>query len=130
MNKFLGIFAGLAVLASVSMADFTPSSKEDAVLVNDAQSVTNGQAVTINAGMTVLTGINGVDAGTNTITLVAPGKAGLVAFVGFAGTSNNVAIADSGTVALSAAFEGNANDVLTLISISTSVWAEVSKSAN
>lgn len=129
MNKLIALVIGLA-LVGVALADFTPASKEDAVKANTAQSVTNGQAVTIGAGLTVLTGIGGPLNGTNTITLVAPGKVGVVAYVAIAGTSNLVAIADSGTAALSAAFEGNASDVLTLIANGTGTWAEVSKSAN
>jgi len=131
MKKMVSGFMCLAALCGfVLAADYTPASKQDALNVATAQSVTNGQAVTISAGLNVLTGIaNAVD-GTNTVTLAAPDRAGILAVIAVGSSTNLIGIADSGTAALSAAFIGDANDTLTLISVSTSTWAKVTGSAN
>jgi len=130
MKKMVSGFMCLAALCGFVLADYTPASKQDALNVATAQSVTNGQAVTISAGLNVLTGIaNAVD-GTNTVTLAAPDRAGILAVIAVGSSTNLIGIADSGTAALSAAFIGDANDTLTLISVSTSTWAKVTGSAN
>lgn len=131
MKKFFVVLAVSAVaMCGVAKADITPASKEGAVKVQTAQVVTNGQTVVIGSGLNVLTGVGSANGSTNTITLVAPSKAGLMAIVAIGSGTNLVAVADSGTAALSAAFVGDTSATLQLISTSTSTWAQVSKSNN
>jgi len=96
-----------------------------------ALSVTNGQPVTVAAGVYVISGINGALNSTNTITLVAPTAAGQkVTFLGAADLTNAIAIADSGTVAAAGAIAIQANDTAVLQANGTATWCEVSNSDN
>lgn len=129
--KHIAAILALASIAGIALAaDLTPASKET-LLVQTAQAVTNGQAVTIGSGLTVLTTAGSADTYTNTITLAAPLQAGKFAILKVAASQSNlVGIADSGTVVLSAAAALGSDDTLTLVSVSTGVWAQVSTSAN
>lgn len=95
------------------------------------QNVTNGQPVTLSGSLNVLTGINGTNGATDTITLADPGTAGKLAVIVVGAASTNfVGLADSGNVRLAGAWTGGSNDVLTLRSTATNYWAEVSRSDN
>ena len=64
------IFAGMLLLAGIGIAiaqDYTPVSSSGAA--QTAQTVTNGQAVTMTAGINVLTSAGLADTYTNTITI-------------------------------------------------------------
>jgi|TARA_Y100000034_G_scaffold129586_1_gene186332 hypothetical protein len=96
-----------------------------------ALSVTNGQAVTVAAGVYVVSGIGGADNTTNTITLVAPTVAGQkVTLLVATASTNLVAIADSGTVAASGGIELDGNDTAALQAVDTSTWCLLSESDN
>lgn len=97
-----------------------------------AQSATNGQAVTLSTGQVVFSGIGGAAESTNTITIAYNASATvprLVHLVVSSASTNLIAIADSGSVALSAAWLGDDNDTLTLMSVGTN-WVEVARSNN
>jgi hypothetical protein len=65
--------------------------------VQSSVNVTNGQAVTLSAGVNLLFSRNGANNATNTITLVAPMTVGNVYYVVNTGTSNALLLAESGT---------------------------------
>ena len=96
-----------------------------------ALSVTNAQAVTVAAGVYVVSGIGGANNTTNTITLAAPTVAGQkVTLLAATATSNLIAIADSGTVAASGGIELDGNDTAVLQAVDTSTWCLLSESNN
>lgn len=97
----------------------------------ESQSVTNGQL------LVTLTGLRNTlspgPVGTNTVTLAPPGSAGIGRFVIIevpSSVTNLLAIADSGTVALSGAFSGGPGDTLALLGTSTGTWTQVATSNN
>jgi hypothetical protein len=65
--------------------------------VQVSANVTNGQVVTLAAGVNQLASVGGADNATNTITLVAPMTVGNVYYVVNTGTSNALLLAESGT---------------------------------
>ena len=94
-----------------------------------SQTVTNGQVVTLSAGRNVITPSGLASGLTNTVTL-ANATDGYNYDILIASDATNVlGIADSGNVGLSAAFNGNANDVLLLNGYDTN-FVETSRSAN
>ena len=96
-----------------------------------ALSVTNGQAITVTAGVYIVSGIGGANDTTNTVTLVAPTVAGQkVTFIAATATSNLIAIADSTTVAASGAILLDGNDTAVLQAVDTSTWCLLSESDN
>ncbi|MCP4528942.1 MAG: hypothetical protein GY833_23985 [Aestuariibacter sp.] len=96
-----------------------------------ALSVTNGQAVTVSAGVYILSGIGGANDSTNTITLVAPTAAGQKVTLLMATASTNlVTIADGTTVAASGVILMDFNDNAVLQAVDTSTWLLVSESDN
>ena len=103
-----------------------------ALLESTTASVTNAQPVTLTK-TTVLTGIGGANDSTNTITLAAVSASlvgGVVVLVVDTDSTNLIAIADSGTANLSAAWEGDAEDTLSLYVLSTNEFVETSRSNN
>ena len=100
-------------------------------LAATALNVTNGQAITVAAGTYVLSGTGGANNTTNTITLVAPAAAGqVVTLIMATASSNLVAIADSGTVAATAALELDGNDTAVFQAVDTSTWCQIGTSDN
>jgi hypothetical protein len=92
---------------------------------------TNSQAITVAAGVYVVSGTGGANDTTNTVTLVAPTVAGQEVTIMVATASTNlITIADSGTVAASGAILLDFNDVAVLRAIDTSTWVLVSESNN
>jgi hypothetical protein len=92
---------------------------------------TNSQAITVSAGVYVISGTGGANDTTNTVTLVAPTVAGQEVTIMVATASTNlITIADSGTVAASGAILLDFNDVAVLRAIDTSTWVLVSESNN
>jgi len=107
--------------AVVGTAEFTSTALD----------VTNGQAVAISSGSYVLTGIDGANNTTNTITIDAPSAAGQLLFLTVASSSTNlVTIADSSPVAASGAILLDGNDSALLIGVDASTWSLVSESDN
>jgi len=104
---------------------------EEVNIVGTALSVTNLQPVTVAQGCYVLSGTGSANNGTNTITLAAPNAAGdLVYLLVATASSNLIAIADSGTVALSAALELDGDDTAVLMAVDGSTWGLLSTSDN
>ena len=153
MNKVYNIAIALLLIAGVSLASFTDVSgyknKTDMQRLTadldtnfakiesgvgggaTALSVTNGQAVTVSAGVYIISGIGGANDTTNTVTLAAPTAAGQkVTFIAATATSNLITIADSGTVAASGAILLDGNDTAVLQAVDTSTWCLISESDN
>ena len=96
-----------------------------------ALALTNGQAVTVADSFYVATPAGGTNGATATITLANPTTAGdVVTFVVASAATNKLGLADSGNLKLSAAFAGDADDSITLIAPTTSIWVEMSRSSN
>lgn len=96
-----------------------------------ALTVTNAQPITITDSSYILNVSGSANNYTNTPVIANPTTAGdIVILHVLAASSNLLAIADSGNMLLSAAWEGGDNDVLVLQAITTSLWAEISRSAN
>jgi hypothetical protein len=96
-----------------------------------ALSVTNGQPITVSAGVYIVSGIGQANDSTNTVTLVAPTAAGQkVTIIMATATTNLVTIADSTTVAASGAILLDANDTAVLQAVDTSTWCLISESNN
>lgn len=124
-------------LVSPSMT--TPVSADAIFLYNTyytpgARSLTNGATLdltTSTSAYMVLNGIGSADAGTNTVTVSQPIAAGQhVTLIIKNNTTNLIAIADAAPVALSAAWEGTADDVLELFARTATNWVEIGRSAN
>lgn len=97
----------------------------------ESQSVTNGQLLVTLTGLR--NKLSPGPVGTNTVTLAPPGSAGigrLVIIEVAPDVTNLLAIADSGTVALSSAFSGGPGDTLLLLGTSTGTWTQVATSNN
>jgi len=104
---------------------------EEINIVGTALDVTNTQSVTVVQGCYVLSGIGQANNYTNTITLAAPNAAGdLVYLLVATASSNLIAIADSGTVAASAALELDGNDTAVFMAVDGSTWTLLSTSDN
>ena len=151
--KKLGLTIAIVLVAGIALAEFadvsTYQNKSDlqrlskAVAANftavengtgagaTALSVTNGQAVTVSAGVYILSGIGGANDTTNTVTLVAPTAAGQkVTLIVATASSNLVTIADGTTVAASSAILLDGNDTAVLQAVDTSTWCLLSESDN
>jgi hypothetical protein len=89
--------------------------KDTPVSVNSQVSVTNGSAVTLRPGVNQLFATGSPNNGTNTITLAVPVTVGTVYYIVNVGTSNKIAIAESGTW-LSDALEINVDTGYTVVS--------------
>lgn len=138
------VMLGLAVISLVAVltvptgqalaaaGDVTPANASYLVLPETAQTVTNGQAVTITGSNYDLTAVGSGDGFTNTITLAnaTAAHAGLLVVLKVnAASSNLVGIADSAPMKLTAAWVGNDDDSLMLISDGTN-WCELGRNAN
>jgi hypothetical protein len=87
-----------------------------------AQSATNNQAITLSTGQVVINGIGGANDSTNTITIAYEASSTvprIVRLVVNSASTNLITLADSGSVALSAAWIADNNDTLTLMSVGT-----------
>jgi len=94
-----------------------------------SQTITNGQAITLSDGWNIITPSGMANAQTNIVT-IANAVAGYDYKVVVASAASNLlGFADSGNLRLSAAFNGDANDVLLLWGYSTN-FVETSRSAN
>lgn len=94
-----------------------------------AVSLTNGATLTPVYGTYIVSGIGGEDDTTNTVTLANAVDGQSLTLIVSATSSNLITIADSGNAALSSAWLGDNNDVITLRGVSTN-WVEVSASDN
>ena len=153
MKKALGLIIALVCVAGFALAEFSDVSKyqnksdlqrlSKAVAANftavengtgagaTALSVTNGQPITVSAGVYILSGIGGANDTTNTVTLVAPTAAGQkVTLIMATGSTNLVTIADGTTVAASSAILLDANDTAVLQAVDASTWCLLSESDN
>ena len=92
-------------------------------------SVTNGATLTPTAAVMVVSGIGGANDTTNTITLASATTGQSLTIVVASTSSNLVSIADSGNAALSGAWVGDNNDVITLVGVGTS-WVQTGESNN
>jgi hypothetical protein len=91
------------------------------VPVQNSVNVTNGQAVTLSAGVNQLFSYGSVANATNTITLVAPMTVGNVYYVVNTGTSNLLALAETGTW-VSDALEINVDTGYTIVATATNAF--------
>lgn len=94
-----------------------------------AQTVTNAQEVTLVPGRNVITPSGMANGETNVITVVNAVDGNDYSIVVASGSTNLLGIADSGNTKLSAAFNGDALDVLVLNGYGTD-YVEVTRSAN
>lgn len=95
-----------------------------------SQSVTNGQlAVVLKPGVNIITPYGQADVFTNTITLANATSGYRYDIIVASAASNVLEIADSGNVRLTAAFDGNANDVLSLYGYGTN-YVETGRNEN
>ena len=96
-----------------------------------AQAITNGQVLTVADGVYNITSSGGANGTTNAITLANPTTAGdIVILHVLAASTNLVGLTDGGNLRLSAAYNMNDDDTITLMAPSTSIWIELSRSAN
>ena len=103
----------------------------DVTMSVTAANWTDGSTNTVAAGTHLISGTGGANDTTNTVVLANPAAAGdLVYIVMAAGTTNLITIADSGNVAASDAILLDANDAVTLLAATTSLWVEVGGSDN
>jgi hypothetical protein len=155
MNRKAMMVVGLMLVAGVTLAAFsdlnekqyqgkTAISKANAAIAGNftavengigagatALSVTNGEAITVSAGVYIVSGIGGANDTTNTVTLVAPTAAGQkVTLIAATGTTNLITIADGTTVAASGAILLDGNDTAVLQAVDTSTWCLVSEMDN
>lgn len=132
MRKLLSIAS--AVLLGVVCAhaiSYTPMNGNWVKMEYGTETVTNGEAITYENPLMILTASGQASGYTNTITIANPTEIGVVLCLYVADASSNlVGIADSGNCNLSAAFAGDDDDSLTLIATATNEWSEVSRSAN
>jgi len=127
-TKVTATAAQLNAAGAGSTATITPNL---IVTAPQSQSVTNGQPVTLAGSLNILTGINGTNGATDTITLADPGTSGkMVTIVVGSASTNFVALADSGNVRLAGAWSGGSNDTLTLYAVATNYWNEADRSDN
>lgn len=94
-----------------------------------ALSVTNGATISPTATVYLVSGIGGANDTTNTVTLANATDGQVLTLIVSAASTNLITIADSGNAALSGAWLGDNNDVISLIGVSTN-WVEVSASDN
>ena len=117
----ISLVSPLMILAgSVRAQDYTPMSREG--YPQSAQTVTNGQAVTLSAGVNILTSAGGANATTNTITL-ANGSVSNVAYwlVNADASTNLIALAKTGNWK-AAAVELAAGEALYVIATATNAY--------
>ncbi len=136
MRKMILPIAVLVIGATIfGMAkDYTPKSVQG-VAPATAINVTNTEAITISPNVRYynVNGTNGADNTTNTITLIGPTSNSIgqtVTLIVNTDSSNLVGLADSGTLALSAAVNMDNNDNITLYGFSTGLWVEISVTDN
>jgi len=155
MNKKVNVILGLMLVASVTLAAFsdlnekqyqgkTAISKANAAVAGNfdaiesgegagatALSVTNGQAITVSAGVYIVSGIGSANDATNTVTLVAPTAAGQkVTLIVATASTNLIAIADGTTVAASGGILLDFNDTAVLQAVDASTWCLLSEMDN
>jgi len=114
----------LMLLAGSLLAqDYTPMSREG--YSQTAQTVTNGQAVTLTAGVNVLTSSGQADTYTNTITLANVAVANVAYWlVNADGSTNTIALAKTGNWK-TAAVVLSAGEALYLVSTATNALRAV-----
>ncbi len=89
--------------------------------VQSSVNVTNGQVVTLSAGVNQLFATGSAANRTNTITLAAPTTVGNVYYIVNTGTSNLLALAETGTW-LSDALEINVDTGYTVVAVATNAF--------
>jgi len=109
------------------------SEAETAITANEftqtTVSLTNGATLTATADSYVVSGIEGADDSTNTITLANATDGQLLTIIIASDSTNLIQIADSGNASLSGAWVGDNYDVITLVGVSTQ-WVEKAASDN
>ena len=98
-----------------------------------SRNVTNGQAVVLVAGVNILNGVGGANDTTNTVTIAATGTADLYKTYEIhvaGGSTNLIALADSGNLKLSAAWLGDEYDNIKLRATGSNVLSQVSVTNN
>ena len=124
-NKRSVILPPLLMLLAGSLLaqDYTPMSREG--YSQTAQTVTNGQAVTLKAGDNVLTSSGQADTYTNTITLANVAAANVAYWlVNADGSTNTIALAKTGNWK-TAAVVLSAGETLYLVSTATNALRAV-----
>lgn len=117
MRILIGLSIVLAAIGIAVAQDYTPRSGQGVDVV--AQTVTNGQAVTLSLGINVLTSSGQANTYTNTITLANVASAGALYWVVNADASTNlIAIAKTGNWK-TAAIELAAGEEVPIISTAT-----------
>ena len=121
---------GLKNLTSEIDANF--SLAEGGLVGSTSANVTNGQEVTLSAGVHKLTGIGNANGETNTITFATPYTIDRLYIVTVtSGSTNDVKIADDGaTVSLGADLVLQPTDSVTLLAVDTNKLIKVSASGN
>ena len=138
-----GVVASAATLSRVQIGVFDSTQArvlnnvigeaETAITANTESittaSLTNGATLTATSDVYVISGIGGANDTTNTVTLANATNGQRLTLVVAAASTNLITIADSGNAALSSAWLGDANDVISLIGVSTN-WVQTSESDN
>ncbi len=92
---------------------------------------TNAEAITVAEGFYLATPFGQTNGFTNIVTLANPTTAGdIVTFMVHSDATNLFGLADSGNLKLNGAFNGDADDTITLRAPTTSIWVEDYRSGN
>ena len=127
-SNYVTVFKDGSVEAS---GGFTGDVTGDLSMSVTAANWTDGSTNTVAAGVHLISGTGGANDTTNTIVLANPAAAGDLVYIIMAATTTNlVTIADSGNVAASGAILLDANDSVTLVGATASLWVEVGASDN
>jgi len=99
-------------------------------LTPTSQTVTNGEEITVADGVLILTGSGMPNDNTNILTIANGNIGDLVRIVVASDSTNLVGLADTGNLKLTAAFNGDNNDNITLYFAETNVLVELSRADN
>ena len=132
MKNIIVLLAVICVAcASSYAADLTPMNGNWMKAQSSAKTVADSDVLAYDNPLMILTSAGLANTYTNTITIANPTEIGLMLTIYVAPASSNlVGIADSGNCNLSAAFNGDDDDTLSLIATATNEWSEVSRSSN
>ena len=125
-----GGVAGPIAATTLSASSGLTVSDGLVILTPTSLNVTNGQEITVSDGVYILNGINSPPGGTNTITIAAATLGSKVTLCVNAASTNLIALADSGTLKLTGAFEMGAFDTLTLYAMGTTNLVELARANN
>ena len=99
--------------------------------VAETKSVTNSAVITATNTLLIVTGTGGANDSTNTVTIANPDAIGVtITLMVDQSSTNLIGLADSGNLKLSAAFNGDNNDTISLMAQTTTSWVETARSNN